>query len=376
MKPMSRVPFLDLPACYAELREELDAAARSVMASGAYILGTEVSAFEDEFAEYCDTRHAIGVGSGLDALRLILLAYGLRSGDEVVVPSNTFIATWLAVSQCGATPVAVEPDPGTCNITAEAIEPALSGRTKAIVPVHLYGQPAEMEPIVSLGREHGIPVVEDAAQAHGARYMGRPAGSLADAAAFSFYPGKNLGALGDAGAVTTDDDTLAERVRTLRNYGSRVKYQHDLPGINSRLDSLQAAFLRVKLRRLDEFNDRRRAAAARYLDRLAGESLAGRIILPAVAQSAEPVWHLFVVRHPQRDALQARLNELGVDTIIHYPIPPHRSGAYDAYADVPLPVADRLAAEVVSLPMGPHLALGDVDRVSDVVRMALMTPVS
>jgi dTDP-4-amino-4,6-dideoxygalactose transaminase len=365
----SRIPFLDLAAAYAELQDELDAAARGVMASGQFILGPEVNDFEEEFAAYCGTRHAIGVGSGLDALRLILLGYGLGEGDEVLVPSNTFIATWLAVTQAGASPVPVEPDPVTHNVTAEALEAAITASTKAIMPVHLYGQPADMDAIVALGRERGIPVVEDAAQAQGARYRGRRAGGLGDAAGFSFYPGKNLGAMGDAGAVTTDDDTLAERVRMLRNYGSTAKYHHDLPGLNSRLDSLQAAVLRVKLRRLDDWNERRRAVAARYLERLADVE---GVSVPAVAEWAEPVWHLFVVRHPQRDALQERLSEAGVDTIIHYPIPPHLSGAYAAgFEPGRLPVAETLADEVLSLPMGPHLALDDADRVAAAVREAV-----
>jgi dTDP-4-amino-4,6-dideoxygalactose transaminase len=368
---MSRIPFLDVPAIYAELKEELDAAASRVMASGAYILGPEVAAFEDEFAAYCGTRHAIGVGSGLDALRLILTGYGIDSGDEVIVPSNTFIATWLGVTHAGAVPVPVEPDPDTHNITAEAIAPAIGPRTKAIMPVHLYGQPADMDAIVSLGRERGVRIVEDAAQAHGALYRGRRAGALADAAAFSFYPGKNLGALGDAGAITTDDDQLAQRVRMLRNYGSKRKYHHELPGVNSRLDSLQAAFLRVKLRHLDEFNDRRRAVAARYL-----ESLGGELTLPAVPEWSDPVWHLFVVRHPDRDALQSRLDDAGVDTLIHYPIPPHLTGAYPEYAGAGLPLAERLANEVLSLPIGPHLSADQVDRVAAAVREALAAPVS
>jgi len=362
----SRIPFLDVPAAYAELRDELDAAASRVMASGQFILGPEVTAFEEEFAAYCDTRHAIGVGSGLDALRLILLGYGVGQGDAVIVPSNTFIATWLAVSQAGATPVPVEPDPETHNITAESIEAAITPSTRAIMPVHLYGRPADMDVVMALGRDRGIPVIEDAAQAQGARYRGRRAGGLGDAAGFSFYPGKNLGAMGDAGAVTTDDDALADRVRMLRNYGSKVKYHHDLPGLNSRLDSLQAAFLRIKLRHLDEWNDRRRAGAARYLERLAGVE---GLVLPAVAEWAGPVWHLFVVRHPRRDALQGRLSEAGVDTISHYPIPPHLTGAYAAgFAGRPLPVAERLADEVLSLPIGPHLSLEDSEKVAVAVR--------
>ena len=263
----ARIPFLDVAAAYAELQDELDAAARRVMASGQFILGPEVTAFEEEFAAFCEADHAIGVGSGLDALRLILLGYGVGHGDEVVVPSNTFIATWLAVTHAGATPVPVEPDPMTHNLTAEAVEAAITPATKAIMPVHLYGSPADMDGILAIGRDRGIPVVEDAAQAQGARYRGGRTGSLGDAAGFSFYPGKNLGALGDAGAITTDDDALAERVRMLRNYGSKLKYHHDLPGLNSRLDSLQAAALRIKLRRLDEWNERRRAVAVRYLER-------------------------------------------------------------------------------------------------------------
>jgi dTDP-4-amino-4,6-dideoxygalactose transaminase len=365
----SRIPFLDVPADYAELREELDAAARRVMSSGQFILGPEVTAFEEEFAAYCGTRHAVGVGSGLDALRLILLGYGIGPGDAVIVPSNTFIATWLAVSQAGARPLAVEPEPGTHNITAAAAEAAITPSTKAIVPVHLYGQPADMDGLLALGRDRGIPVVEDAAQAHGARYRGRRAGALGDAAGFSFYPSKNLGAVGDGGAVTTDDPTLAERVRVLRNYGSRVKYEHDVPGLNSRLDSLQAALLRIKLRHLDEWNERRRALAAHYMKRLAG---VGELVLPTVAAWADPVWHLFVVRHPRRDQLQTRLGEAGVDTIIHYPIPPHLTGAYAAdFRGTRLPIAERLADEVLSLPIGPHLPLQHAERVSNTVREAV-----
>jgi dTDP-4-amino-4,6-dideoxygalactose transaminase len=367
--PTAPIPFLDVAAAYAELQDELDAAARRVMASGQFILGPEVTAFEEEFAAYCETSHAIGVGSGLDALQLILLGYGVGQGDEVAVPSNTFIATWLAVTHAGATPVPVEPDPATHSITAEVVEAAITPSTKAIMPVHLYGHPADMDGIVALGRKRGIPVIEDAAQAQGARYRARRAGQLANAAGFSFYPGKNLGAMGDAGAITTDDDALAERVRMLRNYGSRVKYHHDLPGLNSRLDSLQAGVLRIKLRHLDEWNERRRAVADLYVRRL--DDIEG-LVLPVAADWAEPVWHLFVVRHPRRDALQERLSDAGIDTMIHYPIPPHLTGAYAAaFEGVRLPVAERLADEVLSLPMGPHLALEDAERVAVAVRDAI-----
>jgi dTDP-4-amino-4,6-dideoxygalactose transaminase len=339
------------------------------MASGQFILGPEVTAFEEEFAAFCEAEHAIGVGSGLDALRLILLAYDVGPGDEVLVPSNTFIATWLAVTQVGATPVPVEPDPFTHNVTADGLRVALTDATRAIMPVHLYGQPADMDAIAALGRERGIPVIEDAAQAQGARYRGRRAGGLGDAAGFSFYPGKNLGALGDAGAITTDDTALANRVRMLRNYGSKVKYHHDLPGLNSRLDSVQAAALRVKLRHLDDWNERRRAVAAHYLERLAGIEA---LTLPAVPDWAEPVWHLFVVRHPRRDALQERLAATGIDTMIHYPIAPHLTGAYAAeFEGRSLPVAEALADEVLSLPMGPHLPLENANRVAEAVRLSV-----
>ena len=355
------VPFLDLGAPWRELRDELDAAWRRVMDSGWYILGGEVAAFEEEFAAYCGVRHCIGVGNGLDALHLILRGYGIGPGDEVIVPSNTYIATWLAVTYAGALPVPVEPDEATCNLDPALIEAAVTPRTRAIIPVHLYGQPADMAAITGVARRHGLKVIEDAAQAHGARYRGRRCGSLGDAAGFSFYPGKNLGAIGDGGAVTTDDDSLAERVRMLRNYGSAKKYVNEVAGFNSRLDELQAALLRVKLARLDQWNDRRRAVAALYLESLRGAG----VTLPLVPPWAEPVWHLFVVRSPDRDALTARLDREGISWLIHYPIPPHRQDAYRelGYREGRFPRAERLAAEVVSLPMGPHLERDDVARV-------------
>jgi dTDP-4-amino-4,6-dideoxygalactose transaminase len=256
-----RVPFLDLKAAHAELRAELDAAYARVMDSGWFVLGDELAAFEAEFAAYCGARHCVGVGNGLDALHLILRAMQIGPGDEVIVPANTYIATWLAVSYAGAAPVPVEPDPRTFNLDPARVEAAVTPRTKAVMPVHLYGQPADVDAVREVAARHGLRVIEDAAQAQGARYRGRAAGSLADAAGFSFYPGKNLGAAGDAGAVTTDDDALAAELRRLRNYGSPAKYQHDVKGFNSRLDELQAAVLRVKLRRLDEWNARRAAVA-------------------------------------------------------------------------------------------------------------------
>jgi len=320
-----RVPFLDFVGPYAELQPELDEAYSRFMRSGWYVLGTEVEAFEREFAGYCGSKNCIGVANGLEALHLILRAYDIGVGDEVIVPSNTYIATWLAVSHVGATPVPVEPDGKTFNIDPSRLAAVLTSRTKAILPVHLYGQPADMEPIMAFSRQHGLKVIEDNAQSQGARYKGRRTGSLGDAAGHSFYPGKNLGAFGDAGAITTDDDVLAERIRTLRNYGSKKKYYNEVKGYNSRLDELQAAFLRVKLKKLDDWNGRRSEVAKAYLNHLAGID---NLSLPVVPEWAEPVWHLFVVRHPQRDRLQEKLTAAGIGTMIHYPVPPHLSGAY------------------------------------------------
>lgn len=351
-----RVPFVDLKAGYDELRSELDAAYRRVMDSGWYLLGEELEQFESEFAAYCEARYCVGIANGLEALRLILTAYDIGAGDEVIVPSYTFIATWLAVSYAGATPVPVEIDPKTFNIAPEGIETAITAKTKAIMPVHLYGQPADMDRILGVARKHGLKVIEDNAQAQGARYKGRRTGSLGDAAATSFYPIKNLGAFGDAGAITTNDAELANRVRSLRNYGSTKKYHHDVLGFNSRLDELQAAFLRVKLRKLDEWNVRRRSVAIRYLMELDGLP---ELKLPIVADWAEPVWHLFAVRHENRDEFQNCLARVGVGTLIHYPIPPHLSGAYENAGgrSGELPIAEKTARTELSLPIGPHLEI-------------------
>jgi dTDP-4-amino-4,6-dideoxygalactose transaminase len=357
------VPFLDLKAPYAELREEFDAAFRRVAESGWFILGSEVEAFESEFAAYCGARHCVGVANGLDALHLILRAMDVGAGDEVIVPSNTYIATWLAVSNVGATPVPVEPDKRTYNLDPARLEEAITPRTKAIMPVHLYGQTADMDAINEIASAYGIKVIEDAAQAHGARYKGRRAGTLADAAGFSFYPGKNLGAMGDGGAVTTDDDALAARLRVLRNYGSQIKYYNEVKGLNSRLDELQAAMLRAKLTRLDEWNERRKRVAADYLHSLEG---APDLVLPYVPPYADPVWHLFVVRHGERDELQQHLSRAGVGTLIHYPLPPHLQEAYAelGYASNSFPVAEDMARAVLSLPMGPHLSAEEVSQVT------------
>ena len=366
------VPFLDLHAAYESLRDELDAAYKRVMDSGWYILGEEVERFESEFATYCGSRHSIGVANGLDALRLGLQAMGVGPGDEVIVPANTFIATWLAVTHCGATPVPVEPLDSTRNIDPARIEQALTSRTKVIVPVHLYGLPADLDPIISIARRYGLRVLEDAAQAHGATYKGRRIGAHGDAVAWSFYPGKNLGAYGDGGALTTNDDVLADRLRTLRNYGSREKYINEIIGYNSRLDPLQAAFLRVKLGALEEWNARRRAIAGVYLSRLAGSPIG----LPFVPEDSVPSWHLFVIRHAHRDLLRQRLGEMGVDTLIHYPVPPHRQRVYEdagILADE-YPITQAMADTVLSLPMGPHLSMSGAERVCDAVLQALRCP--
>lgn len=348
---MNHIPFLDLGQLNEQIRVRLDSGYKRVMDSGWYIMGPELEAFEAEFAAYSEVKHCIGVGNGLEALHLILRAYGIGPSDEVIVPSNTFIATWLAVSQCGATPVPVEPDIKTHNINPTLIETAITPRTRAIMPVHLYGQPADMDPINELATKHGLIVIEDAAQAQGARYKGRRVGSLGQAAGTSFYPGKNLGALGDGGAVLTNDDEIASKVRRLRNYGSTVKYQHELAGYNSRLDELQAAFLRVKLSVLDDWNDRRREIAGSYIRSLDGEGFG----LPFVPDYADPVWHLFVIRHARRDALRDHLTKNGVNTVIHYPIPPHRQSCFPNYATYNLPVAEMLAKDVLSLPISPDL---------------------
>lgn len=374
-----RIKFLDLKAINEQYRDEIDAAIQRVLDSGWYLLGEEGASFEREFAAYCGTRHCLGVANGLDALILVLMAWqelgAMGPGDEVIVPANTYIASILAISRAGLNPVLVEPDELTYNIDPDRVEAAVTERTRAILPVHLYGQCADMDPLRRIARDHGLKILEDAAQAHGATYRGRKAGSLGDAAGFSFYPGKNLGCLGDGGAVTTDDDDLAEAIRALRNYGSQVKYHNKYKGLNSRLDELQAAVLRVKLRHLDADTANRRQVAEYYLSHLAGgrEQGAGSnndilyreattdhrspttVRLPHVADYGEHVWHLFVIRHPQRDALAKHLAENAIQTVIHYPIPPHRQVAYSEFHGLSLPITEAIHREVLSLPMGHSL---------------------
>lgn len=368
---MTNIPFLDVRAGYLELKAELDNAVQRVMNSGRYILGEEVESFEEEFAAYCGVKHCVGVGNGLEALHLILRAYGIGPGDEVIVPANTYIATWLAVTYAGATPVPVEPDERTYNVDPAHVEEAITAQTRAILPVHLYGQPADIDSIMEIAAKHNLKVIEDAAQAHGALYKGKRTGGLGDAAGFSFYPGKNLGAFGDAGAVTTNDGTLAERIRSLRNYGSRIKYINEIKGFNSRLDELQAAFLRAKLPKLDEWNARRRRIASFYLENL---TLVPGLILPHVPDGAEPVWHLFVIRHPRRDSLKEHLEKKGIGTLIHYPIPPHLQSAYAelGFATGSFTVAEAIHTEVLSLPIGPHTSDEDIRAVVGAFREYLI----
>jgi dTDP-4-amino-4,6-dideoxygalactose transaminase len=358
------IPFLDLVRLHEPIRKQLENAYNRVMNSGWFIMGPELEAFESEFAIYSDVKHCIGVGNGLEALHLLLHAYGIGSGDEVIVPSNTFIATWLAVSQCGAKPVPVEPDIKTYNIDTTLLEAAVTPRTRAIIPVHLYGLSADMDPINELAKKYKLIVIEDAAQAQGGRYKDRRIGSLGNAAATSFYPGKNLGALGDGGAVLTNEDEVADKVRRLRNYGSKIKYQHDLAGYNSRLDELQAAFLREKLKMLDDWNAKRRGVAEKYSSLLDGSGYS----LPFTPDYAESVWHLYVLRAKKRDSLKKYLEDKGISTVIHYPIPPHRQACYSSYESYDLSVAEMLAGEVLSLPMSPDLSIDEIEQVCHAVR--------
>ncbi|CAN4265217.1 WecE Predicted pyridoxal phosphate-dependent enzyme apparently involved in regulation of cell wall biogenesis [Methylophilaceae bacterium] len=365
MGSMKTIPFLSLEAAYAELQPEIEAAVLASMRTGWYVLGPEVEVFENDFASYCEASYCVGVANGLDALHLALRAMDVGTGDEVIVPSNTYIATWLAVSQCGAIPVPVEPDIATYNIDPKLIEAAITPRTKVILPVHLYGQPADLDPILAIAKKYNLKVLEDAAQAHGAHYKGKRIGGHGDVVAWSFYPGKNLGALGDGGAITTNNPEIADRIRVLRNYGSRVKYVNEVPGYNSRLDPVQAAVLSVKLKYLDEWNARRASIASRYAMALADAGF----LQPAVPIWASPAWHLYVIRTKAREALQCHLAAAGIGSLIHYPIPPHLQLAYSGQCHKArdFPIAEVMAAEVISLPMGPQLSAEDQNQVISIL---------
>ena len=357
------IPFLDLKAINAQYRNELIEACTRVIDSGWYIGGNELEQFEQQFASYCGTEFAIGVANGLDALILTLRAWKelgkLKDGDEVIVPSNTYIASILAISANNLTPVLVEPCLDSFNIDPKKIETAITSRTKAILPVHLYGQLADMPAIMDVAKRHGLLVLEDSAQAHGASVEGRKAGSWGDASGFSFYPGKNLGALGDAGAITTSDEQLANTLRALRNYGSHEKYKNLFQGVNSRLDEIQAAMLNVKLSHLDDEIAHRRKVANAYLEGISNPN----IVLPINLRDSAHVWHVFVIRCELRDTLQKYLAENGVQTLIHYPIPPHQQPAYKEWNELSYPLAEQIHAEVLSLPISPLITINDVNKI-------------
>ncbi|MDQ6961727.1 MAG: DegT/DnrJ/EryC1/StrS family aminotransferase [Mariprofundaceae bacterium] len=360
------IPFLSLKPEIKTQKNQLINAFLSVLDSGFFVRGAEVEAFESEFAAYSHAPNCVGVANGLDALSLILRAMGIGQGDEVLVPAHTFIATWLAVSQCGATPVGVDVELETGNMNPELIEQSITAKSKAIIPVHLYGRPANMLQICSIASRHGLKVIEDAAQAHGAMCQDKYVGMFSDAAAFSFYPGKNLGAFGDGGAVVTKDDKLAANVRLLANYGSREKYHHICQGVNSRLDEMQAAFLRIRLTRLEALNERRNEIAQRYSEAFSEHP---SLQIPIASELGMfQVWHLYVIRHKDRDTLQKKLQSFGIETQIHYPIAPYQSEAYLSQCDQLFPVAEAWSLTCLSLPMGPHLS---DEQVRHVIRKVL-----
>jgi dTDP-4-amino-4,6-dideoxygalactose transaminase len=359
------IPFLDLYASYKELETEIDGAVKRVLNSGFYILGPEVEAFESEYAQFCDANYCVGVGNGLDAIYISLKALGIGIGDEVLVPSNTYIATWLAVSQCGAKPVPVEPSIDSYNIDPSLITKAITNKTKAIIAVHLYGRPAPLDEILNIAKKFGLKVIEDAAQAHGAVYKDKKIGGHSDMVAWSFYPGKNLGAFGDGGAITTNSEELANKAAVIRNYGSERKYVNDVKGLNSRLDPLQAAILRVKLSKLDEWNARRKEIAKTYAEAFKAAGL----YVPKEESGCNSSWHLYVLRHSKRNDIARELDALGVSVLIHYPIPPHLQNAYSSleYVRGSFPIAEKLSDEVFSVPIGPHLSPKDIQRVVESV---------
>jgi len=378
-----KIPFYDIGNSYRELKLEIDSAVARVLNSGWYIVGKEVSSFEKDFAKYIGTKYCVGTSNGLDALFLVLKAWGIGAGDEVIVPSNTYIATWLAVSYAGAIPIPVEPDIRTFNIDPDLIKEKITKRTKAIIPVHLYGMPADMDPIMNLAERYNLKVLEDSAQAHGAVYGNKKCGSLGTASAFSFYPGKNLGAFGDGGAITTDDPVLAEKVRCLSNYGSKIKYYNEYQGYNCRLDEIQAAILRVKLTYLDEWNRERHLVAKEYYkidnpkinlpyQELQRENLREDkicFVQPYSGIKSIPCWHQYVVMREKRNDLQKYLNSSGIETMIHYPIPPHKQKAYKEINNLSFPIAEQIAEKCLSLPMNPFISQEQISKIRHAIKI-------
>ena len=352
------VRFLDLKSIHKEIQEEIQEAISSVLDSGVYISGDSVNEFETNYAKYLGAKYCVGVANGLDAIKLSLMALNIKDGDEVIVPSHTFVATWLAVSELGAIPVPVEPDTDIYSINISQIEEAITKKTKAIIPVHLYGQPVDMDKIIIIAKKYGLYVIEDAAQAHGATYKDKKIGSHGDLVAWSFYPGKNLGAIGDAGAVTTNNKEYAEKIRVLGNYGSRIKYINEEKGINSRLDPIQAAVLNVKLKFLDTWNQQRKAIATSYLNEIDNDDL----ILPNKMSLSDSVWHVFPVRSVNRDEIIKKLKNDDIETLIHYPVPPHKQKIYSHnYKNFNLDLSEKISNELLSLPIGPHMNFEDVE---------------
>lgn len=353
------IKFLDLHKINERFREEIEQRIKQVLDSGWYILGEQNKVFEKNFAQYCGVKHCIGCANGLDALSLIIKGYGFSDGDEIIVPANTYIASILAISQNGCTPILVEPDITTYNINPDLIEERITSKTKAIMVVHLYGQAVQMEKIWALAKKYNLKIIEDSAQAQGAIYKGKRAGNLGGASGFSFYPGKNLGCLGDGGCVTTNDDELAYKIRAIANYGSDYKYHHILKGTNSRLDEIQAAILDVKLKHLDDDNSRRREIAKFYRENIKNKN----IILPETYDEKAHVWHLFVIRTANRKRLEKHLNENGIQTNIHYPTAPHRQECYEEWKNYSFPVTEKIHNEVLSLPISPVLSDNELSKV-------------
>ena len=360
---MANIPFLNLSAAYNELENELEIAILRASRSGRFILGEELCLFENEFSAYLGVNYCAGVGNGLDAIKIALLAVGVRPGDEVIVPAHTFIATWLAVSEIGAKPVPVEPNSRTFNIDPKLISKAITSKTKAILPVHLYGQPAELGSILNIASQYNLKVVEDAAQAQGSSYNGVKIGSHSDAVAWSFYPGKNLGALGDGGAISTNSIEVSESIRKIRNYGSSVKYKHEILGINSRLDEIQAAVLRVKLKYLTSWNKRRAYIADYYQSNINTND----VELPNVIDGVIPAWHLYVIKLARRNELLDFLKNNNCESIIHYPTPPHLQNCYKEYSRLSLPITEKISQSVLSLPISPHHQLKEIDHICQLI---------